>query len=117
MPQLSGLTDGGVYASSHAPRILSGTVRSHVAVATVSIELRRRYRRRCWSYDGLTERFVRARCGHGAFFKVASGTSFSYLLPATLPPGRYVLDVRATDVAGNSTAPARGTSRVVFYVR
>ena len=34
-----------------------------------------------------------------------------------LAPGRYVLDIEATDVAGNHTSLARGTSRIVFYVR
>ena len=34
-----------------------------------------------------------------------------------LPPGRYVLDIEATDVTGNHTSLARGTSRIVFYVR
>jgi len=117
VPHLDGLSDGGVYTPAQAPRVLSGTVISHASVATVSIELRRRYRTRCWAYDGVRERFVRARCGHGSFFKVASGASFSYLLPSALPLGRYVLDVRATDADGNSTEPARGSSRLVFYVR
>ncbi|HTZ86407.1 MAG TPA: hypothetical protein VMB05_07050, partial [Solirubrobacteraceae bacterium] len=63
------------------------------------------------------ERFQRARCGQGAFFKVGSTPSYSYLLPAALAPGRYVLDVQATDEAGNRTTLARGSSRIVFYVR
>ena len=50
-------------------------------------------------------------------FKVSTAPSFSYLLPSTLAPGRYVLDIQATDVAGNRTTLARGTSRIVFYVR
>jgi hypothetical protein len=41
----------------------------------------------------------------------------SYLLPHRLGRGRYVLDVIATDGAGNREALARGTSRVVFFVR
>ena len=53
----------------------------------------------------------------GSFFKVASTPSFSYLLPGALERGRYVLDIEATDVAGNRTSLARGSSRVVFYVR
>ena len=31
--------------------------------------------------------------------------TYSYLLPAALPAGRYVLDIRATDDAGNVTTP------------
>jgi hypothetical protein len=83
----------------------------------VSLELRRRFRGHCSSYDGTRELFIPARCGHGRFFKVSSSSSFSYLLPAALAPGRYVLDIEATDVAGNRTSLARGTSRIVFYVR
>ncbi len=46
-----------------------------------------------------------------------AGDSFSYLLPARLPAGRYVLDIRATDSAGNRTVLARGSTRTVFYVK
>jgi len=60
--------------------------------------------------------FARARCGTAPFFGVATSRSFSYLLPASLPPGRYVLDVEASDAAGNQTTLARGSSRIVFYV-
>ena len=42
---------------------------------------------------------------------------FRSLLPGGLAPGRYVLDIQATDAAGNHTSLARGTSRIVFYVR
>jgi hypothetical protein len=47
---------------------------------------------------------------------VSSNALFSYFLPFALSPGRYVLDTEATDVAGNHTSLARGTSRIVFYV-
>ena len=58
------------------------------------------------------------RCGaeHGRFFSVGSSAHFSYLLPFALPRGRYVLDVEATDAAGNHAPLARGSSRVVFEV-
>ena len=35
---------------------------------------------------------------------------------APLPPGRYVLNLAASDAAGNQTTLARGSSRIVFYV-
>ncbi|HTR89935.1 MAG TPA: hypothetical protein VMG62_07485 [Solirubrobacteraceae bacterium] len=114
---LSSVLNGRVYAPGRAPRVLAGTISAHSPVASVSLRLRREYRHRCYAYDGLTTRFARTRCGKGSFFKVAGGASFSYLLPAVLRPGRYVLDVRATDAAGNSTTLARGTSRIVFEVR
>jgi hypothetical protein len=67
----------------------------------------------------VTERFRAMGCGaaHGVYFSVGSQASFSYLLPETLAPGRYVLDIEATDTAGEHTTLARGTSRIVFYVK
>jgi hypothetical protein len=115
--KLAGVIEGHVYPPSHAPRVLSGTIIAHTGVASVSLELRRSYRGRCSAYDGTSERFVRARCRHGSFFKVGTQPSFSYLLPRALRPGRYVLDAQASDAAGNRTTLARGTSRIVFYVR
>ncbi len=117
VPQLTSPIDGHVYKRGHAPRLLSGTVLAHTTVSSISLELRREYRGRCYAYDGVSTRFVRARCGTGSQFKVSSDGLFSYLLPEALPPGRYVLDIGATDAAGNHTTLARGSSRIVFYVR
>ncbi len=117
VPRLTSLIDGHTYKRGHAPRVLSGTVLAHTNVTSIGLELRREYRGRCYAFDGVTTRFVRARCGTGSTFKVSSSGQFSYLLPESLPPGRYVLDIAATDAAGNYTTPARGTSRIVFYVR
>jgi hypothetical protein len=114
---VAGPIDGRRYPKGHAPRVLSGKVLAHTTVASVSLRLRRSYRNRCYAYNGASDRFVGARCGRGGFFKVGTQASFSYLLPESLAPGRYVLDVQATDVAGNRTTLARGSSRVVFYVR
>ena len=75
------------------------------------------HRGRCFAYDGTSERFLRTRCWHGSFFKVSSTPSFSYLLPGALAPGRYVLDLEAIDAAGHRSTLARGSSRIVFYVR
>jgi hypothetical protein len=114
----TGIRNGHVYPRRHAPRLLSGKVMAHVPVTSISLRLRRTYRGRCWAYDGVSERLARRRCSEGSFFKVASGgESFSYLLPFRLPVGRYVLDLDATDAAGNRTTLARGTSRIVFYVK
>jgi hypothetical protein len=113
----SGLIDGHVYTRAHAPRVLSGSVLGHTTIASISLTLRRKYRHRCYAFDGVSARFVRARCGTGKPFNVSSNGLFSYLLPSALAPGRYVLDIQATDAAGNRTTLARGTSRIVFYVR
>jgi hypothetical protein len=113
----AGVTDNHVYSRKDAPKVLSGTVLAHTTVASVNLELRRSHRGRCYAFNGVSTRFVRARCGQGSFFKVSNNGVFSYLLPSALAPGRYVLDIEATDAAGNHTALARGSSRVVFYVR
>jgi hypothetical protein len=117
VPKLTGLIDGHTYTRAHAPRILSGSVLAHTTVSSISLTLRREYRHRCYAFDGLTTRFMRARCGKGKPFNVSGSGTFSYLLPFALPPGRYVLDIQASDAAGNHTTLARGTSRIVFYVR
>ena len=111
------LIEDHTYGPTNAPRVLSGTVLAHSAVSSISLQLRRRYKGRCFAYNGTRERFVAARCGQGSYFKVSTSASYSYLLPAALPPGRYVLDIRATDASGNHTTLARGSSRIVFYVR
>ncbi|MFI5036997.1 MAG: hypothetical protein ACHP93_00785 [Solirubrobacterales bacterium] len=114
---LTGLIDSHRYGRGDAPRVLAGKVTADTSVASISLRLRRTYRGRCWTYDGKRERFLRVRCRQGSFFRVApAGDSFSYLLPSRLPAGRYVLDIRATDAAGDHTALLRGTSRIVFYV-
>lgn len=117
VPDITSLSEHHVYSARNAPRTLAGSVASHSAVTSISLELRREYKGRCYAYEGTRERFLRTRCGQGSLFKVSSNGSFSYLLPSALAPGRYVLDVDATDAAGNHTTPARGTSRLVFYVR
>jgi hypothetical protein len=115
---VTGLREGLHYSRADAPRVLSGKVAAHAAVTSISLRLRRTYRGRCWAYSGTRERFVGVRCRRGSFFQIATGgDSFSYLLPSRLPPGRYVLDVQATDATGNHTALARGSSRIVFYVK
>jgi hypothetical protein len=120
------LLDGHVYLRRNAPRVLAGLATAHTGVSSLSIELWREYRGRCYAYDGTRERFMHARCAHGSFFKipgrssffkVSSTSRFSYLLPFSLGRGEYVLDIDATDVAGNRTTLARGTSRIRFYVR
>ena len=120
---VTGLIDGHRYARRHAPRVLTGSVTAHDAIKNVALRLTRTVRaksgaRHCSYYDGSTERFHAMRCGaaHGRFFSVGSAARFSYLLPFSLPRGRYVLDVAATDAAGNRAPLARGSSRVIFEV-
>src|SRR5262249_14306896 len=110
------IIDGHLYRRGRSPRVLAGTVTAHTTVSSVSLEVHRRVLGHCSAYDGPRELFIPARCGRGRFFKVSASSSFSYLLPAALAPGRYVLDIEATDASGNRTSLARGSSRVVFYV-
>jgi len=114
---VTSLANGRHYAPGAAPRLISGRISSHSSVTSVSLSLRRSWRGRCSAYDATRGRFVKARCGTAPSFAVSKEAAFSYLLPAKLAPGRYVLDVQAGDVAGNTVALARGTSRIVFYVR
>ncbi len=115
---VSGIHEGHVYSRGKSPRVLAGMVTAHAPVTSISLRLRRSYHGRCWAYSGSRERFEHVRCGQGSFFQVASGgDSFSYLLPSRLPRGRYVLDIAATDSAGNKAPLDRGSSRIVFYVK
>jgi hypothetical protein len=98
--------------------VLSGRAISKSAITSISIRLRRTYKGRCWAYNGSRGRLQRVRCRRGRFFKIGStGSSFSYLLPSKLPPGRYVFDLAASDAAGNRAPLDRGSSRIVFYVK
>lgn len=119
-----GLHEGGVYKRGAAPRLLQGSVSLHSAIRDVELRLTRRQRERggrhnCSYYDGITDRFRSMRCGaaHGRYFSIGAKASFSYLLPSALASGRYVLDIRAHDEAGNRSTLIRGKSRIVFYVR
>jgi hypothetical protein len=113
----NGLLEHHVYPRRRAPRLLRGSATAHTAITSLSISLRRSYRGRCFAFSDTVARFVRARCGTAGFFKVSSSSTFSYLLPAPLSRGRYVLDLEASDAAGNRTTLARGSTRTVFYVR
>jgi hypothetical protein len=54
----------------------------------------------------------------GRWFAVGDRAQWSYLLPARLGRGRWVLDVEVTDRTGRrDTTLQRGRNRVVFFVR
>lgn len=120
---LLGVHEGQVYSARRAPRVLRGLVSAGGTTAAVRLRLTRRFRTHagrvhCSYYDGTKDTFKAMRCGaqHGQYFTVGSQSSFSYLLPSSLAPGRYVLDLEATNHAGEHTALARGSTRFVFYV-
>ncbi len=120
--RIGSITDGRRFGRGRGPRTLAGTVDPEAAgLKDVRVRLARTSGRRCSYYSGTRERFVAARrCGvkNARTFSVGANATFSYLLPAVLPSGRYVLDVVVLDRAGNRTkAYLRGRNRVVFYVR
>ncbi len=117
---ISSLLDGHVYARHKAPRILEGTVATTAPLQEVELRLTRRGPNgRCSYFDGVTGRFHAMRCGaaNGKYFKASSQKLFSYLLPETLAPGRYVLDAQGVGTGGHVSSLVRGTSRIVFYVK
>ncbi len=118
--RLAAPLEGKRFTRAKAPRTLKGSVTTGPSgIAKIELRITRRTGARCVMYDGARERFVRmARCGaeRGVWFPVGTSADWSYLLPGPLARGRYVVDVRVTDRAGNTTTLARGTTRSVFHV-
>jgi hypothetical protein len=111
---------GHVYRfAKFSPRLIHIAVaESGSGVRTVKLRLTRRVGNRCFSYSGKRERFIGAKCGTGFFFTVSDKADFTYLLPARLPRGHYVLDVSAIDKSFNRDSVGdRGRNRSVFDVR
>jgi hypothetical protein len=111
---IDGIRDGRRFTRRRAPRELSGTVTEDPSgLWAVKIRLTRRLNGKCWYFSGSREQFVKRTCGKQYAFKVGDRAQWSYLLPARLPRGRYVLSTYAIDNAFN-----RGEEqRVVFRVR
>jgi hypothetical protein len=117
--RVAGVNNDRTYSRRHAPRVLTGSVELPPGgtLRELRISLQRTRHGRCYAFDGARAALVRSRCGTPRFFKVADTTSFSYLLPARLPAGRYVYEVQAVSDAGVLTAITQGVSRVVFHVK
>jgi hypothetical protein len=118
--EVLGIKSGHVYSRRFAPRVLRGMVKIAAGgtLRQVRIRLERRAGGRCFDFSGSRGRFVRAgKCAAASFFSVGGTESFSYLLPASLPAGRYVFDIEAVDSAGHVTELVGGVSHVVFRVR
>jgi hypothetical protein len=111
---IDGIRNGQRFSRRRAPRELHGTVSADPSgLWAVKIRLTRRLGKRCWYFSGTRERFLKRTCGKRYAFKVADQPTWSYLLPARLPRGRYVLDTYAIDNAFNHGA----TETVRFRVR
>jgi hypothetical protein len=115
------IREGQRFGSGRGPRTLSGVVAPDPSgLAAVRLRLTRNDGGRCATFDGRSERFATLkRCGasRGRWFSVGDREAWSYLLPARLGRGRYVLDVQARDRAGNVDSLLQRTrTRVVFRV-
>lgn len=98
---VNSIANGKTFMAGAGPRLLRGTAVDPEGV-TVSIRLIRRLDGRCAVYHENREAF--RPCGRRlrAPFTVGDRARWSFLLPARLGPGAYVLDVWATDGAGNT---------------
>jgi hypothetical protein len=116
LARISGLQDGKHYV--RGPRLLKGTARDDgTGVSIVKLALRQHVKGRCRWWSGRRERFVGSNCHKKFFFGIGSDANWSYQLARSLPPGRYVLDVKAFDRVRNRDEKfVRGQNRVVFYV-
>ncbi|HYM58949.1 MAG TPA: hypothetical protein VES79_13385 [Solirubrobacteraceae bacterium] len=110
---LLALRDGATFSSRRAPRLLRGSVSPDPSgLRTVKLRLARRVGGRCSYFSGRRERLVGTRCGRAFWFAIGDRVDWSYLLPARLPAGSYVLEAKAIDAAFNRGAPARVRFRV-----
>ena len=116
--RISGIREKQHFTRKRAPRTLRGSVSPDPSgLRAVKLSLTRSSGGRCQLYSPTKERFRRSRCGRRVNFSIGDRQDWSYLLPARLRKGRYVLDVIAVDKAGNRDRLARGRNRVVFFVR
>ena len=115
--RITGIAEQQRFVAGRGPRVLTAEVPADPSgLHQVKLRLTRRAGGRCSYYSGGKEAFVASRCGRSFPFKVTAENQVSYLLPARLPRGRYVLDVLATDKAFNRDALARGRNRIAFFV-
>jgi hypothetical protein len=119
--QIKGIGEHERFPRGKGPRTLTGIANPDPSgLRGVELRLTREEGGRCSTFDGARAAFVRmGRCGalRGRWFSAGTSSPWSYLLPSRLPAGRYVLDVRTTDGAGNLDATLqRARDRVVFFV-
>jgi hypothetical protein len=128
LASIAALGEQQVFARGRGPRSLGGSVAADASgIRDVRLRLTRKHRGACQTFDAGRERLVKSRrCGTegGLWFSVGDRAEWSYLLPFRLPAGRWVLDVRTVDGAGNVTRgaerggdPTKPRTRVVFHVR
>jgi len=117
---ITGIREGQRFRRGKGPRRLQATVASDPSgLLTVKLRLTRSDRGHCSYLSGRFERLRRMPCDRTnvAWFAVGDREQVDYLLPRSLPRGRYVLDVNAIDKAYNrDDARRRGGNRIVFHV-
>jgi hypothetical protein len=102
---IAGIRGGQQFSRRRAPRELRGAVSADPSgLWAVKIRLTRRVGNTCSYFSGSRQQFLRRACGTRYAFKVGDRADWSYLLPARLPRGRYVLDAYAIDNAFNRGA-------------
>lgn len=117
---LVGFTDRQAFRRGQGPRRLSGTIAETSGVLMVKLRIHRRAGRSCSYFSGRQERFRKIRCGvsNAKWFKIGDRAEWSYLLPARLPRGQYVIDVNAVDTSYNrDDRRERGRNRLHVRVR
>jgi hypothetical protein len=100
-------------------RILRGRATDEASgIAAVELALRHHLPgKKCRWWSARSERFVGGGCRKPRYFSVGNGERWSYLLPKALPRGRYLVEVRARDRAGNREQRFdRGRNRIGFSV-
>jgi hypothetical protein len=110
--RVGSIRDGARFAHGHGPRRLAGTARDGSGIRDVRLRVTRGSGRRCRTYDAAKKRVVRCGAGQGRWFSAGATRNWHYVLPERLGRGRWALDVRVADWAGNA-----GRTRVVFTVR
>jgi hypothetical protein len=110
------------FRHGHGPRELRGTSDPDPS-GLKDVQLRltvRAHGNHCATFSSARLRFVHMkRCGarRGKWFSIGSKADWTYLLPKALGRGRYVLDLKTIDGAGNADSKlARTRNRVVFFV-
>jgi hypothetical protein len=116
--RILGIAEQARFTTRSAPRELRGSVKADPSgLRWVQLRLTRRHHGRCWYFSGRRERFRATECGRSFAFRIGDDADWSYLLPARLKRGRYVLDAIAVDGRNNRERLARGRNRIVFFVR
>jgi hypothetical protein len=114
------IPEGRHYGHGKGPRELNGTVAPDPSgIKLIRLRLTRRNDGNCQVYSAKSASLLDGPCSidDAPWFTVGPPTPFSYLLKKHLPTGRYVLDVQASDGAGNhQTTQVPGRSRIVFRV-